>query len=110
MFNPMIEMTDASDNSDEPMVTDEDLNLIEAFFKGMCYDMKDAPAYKGSAELSAVNMEGDVYASNDTNQVKYKAFTDAFCDFVYDAFKPSRMGLDGDGYAALDADVNALMF
>lgn len=110
MFNPMIEMTDASDHSDEPMVTDEDMNLIEAFFKGLCYDIKDSPAYKGSAELSAVNIEGDVYASNDTNQVKYKAFGDAFCDFVDDAFKTWGGDLADDGYAALDADVNALMF
>ena len=86
------------------MVTNEDRELMEAFFRGMCYDMKDSPAYKGSTdELSAVNMDAGVYASNETNQMWYKEFADDFCDFVDDAFKTSGVNLGGDTYVALDA-------
>ena len=96
----MTEIADNSNNS-SPMVTDEDMQLIEMFFRGICYDFQTSPAYTG--ELSAVNMEA-VYVSNEE---KYRNLADEFCKFVEDAFKTSEFS-NSDGYAALDA-ADALM-
>ena len=69
---------------------------MEMFFRGLCWDLKDSPAYKG--ELSEVNMEAGVYVSNEE---KYRNFADEFCKFVEDAFKTSEFSINSDGYAAL---------